>query len=382
MLAGHLMDHLHAGQLGNRLLDSGLMARGDIDHDERFRHGHTSMLILTQPPRKLKTGVCVMCDVSCVMALVITMGTAGCATRGTPMAVNALVSDLRAEPGTKAQSGAHDPLQETQLLYGERVLLKKRQEGWSYVEAAEQAEFTHAERWQGYPGWVPDAALVPWEPLQEPTIMVTDAWAPTWLDPHLLSPSPWKFPMGTKLRATDMGGQLWRIELLDGRRAWMRYASARSLRQLAGLSSLEKRLTVLHSAQQLVGGAYYWGGRSPGPARADVPVAGVDCSGLVNLAFRTAGVDIPRDAHEQFLRAQPVAVPQPADLVFLSERDHPTRIVHVMLYVGDGDVIEGPGTGQTVRRIALTKRLARPAGSLASGTVVEGQTVTFGSYVP
>jgi cell wall-associated NlpC family hydrolase len=108
----------------------------------------------------------------------------------------------------------------------------------------------------------------------------------------------------------------------------------------------------------------------------------VDCSGLVNLAYRTAGVAIPRDAHEQFLRAAPVAVPRPADLVFLSERNNPSRIVHVMLYVGDGDVIEGPGTGQAVRRIALTKRLGRGDGRVEPGTLVEGQAVTFGSFLP
>ena len=61
----------------------------------------------------------------------------------------------------------------------------------------------------------------------------------------------------------------------------------------------------------------------------------MDCSGLVNLAYRAAGLDIPRDAHEQFLRAKPVNALQPGDLIFLSERQNPKRIVHVMLYEGD-----------------------------------------------
>jgi cell wall-associated NlpC family hydrolase len=102
----------------------------------------------------------------------------------------------------------------------------------------------------------------------------------------------------------------------------------------------------------------------------------------VNLAFRAAGIDIPRDAHEQFLRARRINALQPADFIFLSERSNPDRIVHVMLYAGDGEVIEGPGTGQPVRRIAITKRLGQPLDWLAPGSVVEEQTVFFGTYVP
>ena len=111
-------------------------------------------------------------------------------------------------------------------------------------------------------------------------------------------------------------------------------------------------------------------------------MTGVDCSGLVNLAYRSAGVEIPRDAHEQFLRAKRVTTLEPADLVFLSERADPARIVHVMLYAGEGEVIEGPGTGLTVRRIALAQRLGRPIDQLSPGAVIDGQTVFFGSYLP
>ena len=102
----------------------------------------------------------------------------------------------------------------------------------------------------------------------------------------------------------------------------------------------------------------------------------------MNLAYRSAGVEIPRDAHEQFLRAKRVAALQPADLVFLSEHAYPARIVHVMLYTGEGNVIEGPGTGLAVRRIALAQRLGQPVEQLSPGAVIDGQTVSFGSYLP
>ena len=298
------------------------------------------------------------------------------------MVVAVPVVDLRAQPHTAAQAEIHDPLQETQALYGEPLQVLKIEDGWAYVEAVEQPEFTHARRWQGYPGWVPAASLVPWEPLLAPTVVVTEKWASTWLDAAILAPSPWRFPMGTRLRATDMGGHLWKVELLDGTTVWMPHRYARSLEELRTLSPIEKRREILRHAEQFVGDAYFWGGRSPQTPWLKNQLTGVDCSGLVNLAYRSAGIDIPRDAHEQFLRAQPVKALQPADLIFLSERGNPKRIVHVMLYAGDGNLIEGPGTGQAVRRISVVKRLGQSLDWLTSGSVVDGQTVSFGSCLP
>lgn len=299
------------------------------------------------------------------------------------MVVAVPVVDLRSQPHTTAAAGVHDPLQETQLLYGERVRVHKTEEGWAFIEAAEQPEFTHARRWEGYPGWLPLASLKRPDPFQEPAIVVTEAWAPTWFDPHRLSPSPWQFAMGTYLAATDMGGQLWRIELVDGGLVWMPRPYARALSELVALSVPEKRRMILASAQRLVGTPYVWGGRSP---KATWPegdqVTGIDCSGLVNLAYRTAGIQVPRDAHEQFLRATRLNTPQPADLIFLSEQGNPARIVHVMLYAGSGELIEGPGTGLAVRRITVEKRLGRPLDQIAPGTVIDGQTVSFGGYLP
>ena len=297
------------------------------------------------------------------------------------MAVNVPLLDLRAQPHTAAQADRHDPLEETQLLYGERVRVLTTAEGWAQVEAVEQEEFTHRQRWQGYPGWVPAANLMPWQPLLEPTIVVTEPWAPAWQDAYRRIPTSWRFPLGTYLRATDMAGERWRVELLDGTTVWMGHEAARSLEDLRALAPIERRRAALHSAELLIGDGYYWGGRSPHHP-ADTGVTGVDCSGLVNLAYRTIGLAIPRDAHEQFLRARAVSALQPADLVFLSERGNPKHIVHVMLYAGQGELIEGPGTGMAVRRIALAKRLGQPLDWLAPGAVVDGQTVFFGAYLP
>jgi cell wall-associated NlpC family hydrolase len=234
--------------------------------------------------------------------------------------------------------------------------------------------------------------LIAWDPWLEPTIVVTDKWVRAWEDPNGLRASLLAFALGTRLKAIDIAGQLWRVELLNGAAVWIPHQAACSLKSLRGLSPREKRQAILRMAEVFLNDAYSWGGRSPAASSpagkaADAPqgqdrATGVDCSGLTNLAYRAAGIDIPRDAHEQHLRARPVTTLEPADLIFLSERGNPQRIVHVMLYAGDGQLMEGPGTGTAVRRITVQERLGRPLDRLASGTVIEEQTVRFGSYLP
>ncbi len=296
------------------------------------------------------------------------------------MVVSEPVVDLRREPHTIAKPNIHDPFEETQLLYGELVKLLTIQDGWAKVEAIEQAEYTKRQTWQGYPGWVPAAQLVPREFVRDANIVITEKWVPLWRDAYQTQPAAFHLPMGTMVRATNMGGRRWKVKLVDGSSAWIDHGDAQPLGRLEALPEQEQRRLLLRAAEQFLGDPYYWGGRSPYAGTATDQVTGVDCSGLVNLSYRTIGLAIPRDAHEQFMRARPVKALQPGDLIFLSERQNPKRIVHVMLYAGDGQLIEGPGTGLAVRRIALSDRLGQSLDWISPGTIVDDQTVSFGTY--
>ncbi len=75
---------------------------------------------------------------------------------------------------------------------------------------------------------------------------------------------------------------------------------------------------------------------------------GIDCSGLVHLAFRAVGARVPRDAADQAAYAVPVQEPEPGDLYFFGKYDEPVSHVafvteHGVLHASEGHgVVEEP----------------------------------------
>jgi len=94
-----------------------------------------------------------------------------------------------------------------------------------------------------------------------------------------------------------------------------------------------------------IGTPYVWGGETPG--------VGFDCSGLVQAAYRVAGVGLPRVAQDQYdgtpklSAGQPLA---PGDLVFFGAG--PAAIDHVGMYVGivGGDAVMVDASSSAGRR--------------------------------
>lgn len=80
---------------------------------------------------------------------------------------------------------------------------------------------------------------------------------------------------------------------------------------------------------------YVWGGTTP---------SGFDCSGLVQYCFRQAGINLPRDTYGQIGVGTPVSRDQlqVGDLVF-------PHTGHVGIYVGNGQMVHAPHTGDYVR---------------------------------
>jgi cell wall-associated NlpC family hydrolase len=88
----------------------------------------------------------------------------------------------------------------------------------------------------------------------------------------------------------------------------------------------------VESARDYVGAPYEWGGMTQ---------AGIDCSGLVHMAYRELGRLVPRDAAQQEAAGVEVAPGdvRPGDLVCYGEAD----CDHVAFWLGDGRILHATG---------------------------------------
>jgi len=102
--------------------------------------------------------------------------------------------------------------------------------------------------------------------------------------------------------------------------------------------------TALAYAQAQLGKPYIWGGTGP---------EGYDCSGLTLMAYRQAGIELPRTSEYQWSAGPHLTQDQlqPGDLVFYNpgEDGLPGLPGHVGIYLGNGMMLHAPHPGDVVR---------------------------------
>jgi cell wall-associated NlpC family hydrolase len=101
-------------------------------------------------------------------------------------------------------------------------------------------------------------------------------------------------------------------------------------------------LGFLKAALSRQGMPYVWGAAGP---------TSFDCSGLVQWSMAQAGIQMPRVAADQARTgpAVPVSQLQPGDLLFYhTDPTDPGYISHVAIYLGNGQMLQAPQTGENV----------------------------------
>jgi cell wall-associated NlpC family hydrolase len=98
---------------------------------------------------------------------------------------------------------------------------------------------------------------------------------------------------------------------------------------------------VVGIAMRYIGTPYVWGGSSPG---------GFDCSGLVMFAYAQMGVSLPHSTYAMWGMGVPVSQGQlqAGDLVFFN------GLGHMGIYMGGGQFIHAPHTGDFVKISSMT----------------------------
>lgn len=132
---------------------------------------------------------------------------------------------------------------------------------------------------------------------------------------------------------------------------------------------------IVQLASQHIGKNYVWGGESDAEG-------GYDCSGLVQDAFKRAGISMPRVARDQQhmgVRVPSLDQAMPGDLLTFGN-----PATHIGIYAGNGEWIEAPRRGLQVRRHKLTRKVTDIRRIVPPGVAlgqVSPQAARGGSYV-
>jgi cell wall-associated NlpC family hydrolase len=224
--------------------------------------------------------------------------------------------------------------------YGERLLVFDEADGFLWCQSL----------FDGYVGYV-EAAAAAVGTAPAPTHVVATMGSYRYEAPDLRSPAVDFLPRHAPVRVAETG-------LVTRGTEYVRLDTGGFL-PLACLSPRPPRSPDIAAAAALyLGCAYLWGGRS---------FLGIDCSGLVQNAFRDIGRTVLRDTdmqRETIGTRIPAAAEGdlgPGDLLYMPG--------HVLIYEGDGSVIHADGASMTVRRETLAGFIGK-RGLAVAGFVV------------
>ncbi|WP_027060993.1 C40 family peptidase [Mesorhizobium loti] len=241
---------------------------------------------------------------------------------GQPVRITAPVADVRKAP--RPDAGV-----DTQLLFGDDVLVFEVAEGWAWVQA---------ER-DGYVGYVADTMLGGRDQVSTHTVSVPRTFLYPGAD--LRFPIAGRLSMGSTVTVTGVA------ETRGTHYAVLPSGEAVIAGHLRPVD--EVAADYVSVAEMFLGTPYLWGGASG---------FGIDCSGLVQLAMRMAGRDVLRDSDMQAATlGEPVELGP--DYVGLRRGDLVFWKGHVAVMTDAETMIHANGHTMLVSREGLKDAIAR-----------------------
>jgi cell wall-associated NlpC family hydrolase len=241
---------------------------------------------------------------------------------GRPARISASVADVHKAP--RPDAGVN-----TQLLFGDDILVFEDVEGWAWVQA---------ER-DGYVGYVADTALGTRDHI--PTHIVSVPRTFLYPGPDLRFPTSGQLSMGSAVTVTGAAETRGtNYALLPSGQALI----AGHLRPVAEAST-----GYVSVAETFLGTPYLWGGASG---------FGIDCSGLVQLSMRMAGRQVLRDSDMQAATIGEPLDPGP-DFAGLRRGDLMFWKGHVAIMTDAETMIHANGHTMLVSREGVKDAVAR-----------------------
>jgi gamma-D-glutamyl-L-lysine dipeptidyl-peptidase len=243
---------------------------------------------------------------------------------------------------TPAQQEAltSDDLDQTQALFGDRVIVVQEQGDWDQVLVPGQPTPKDS---QGYPGWIPKAQLTT-DPdfdaqKEHAAFALSDRGITNWLyrEPGL-SDQDLEISTNTRLPVLSRTDNAVQVATPDRGPRWLDARTTTVYEKPTDLPHPSGADLVRYAAG-FVDVPYLWGGRAG---------FGLDCSGFTSTIYQMSGITLPRDAGPQAADSRGRAIDkselQPGDLLFYThgstDPDNPDAIYHVAMYSGNGDMIE------------------------------------------
>ncbi|MGE6486827.1 NlpC/P60 family protein [Paenisporosarcina sp. NPDC076898] len=230
---------------------------------------------------------------------------------------------------------------QTQILYGEHVLIEEIVGDWAKVICTWQPSKKDS---RGYPGWIPVAQLKEMERISDfgfakVTVPKAQLWTKD-LKPLLV------VPFNTILPVIDNNEQFTLVSTPHGEAL----LSSEEIEHGPGIEAFIERSgdDIVSSAMRFLELPYFWGGMSS---------YGYDCSGFSYNMLKAHGYFIPRDADDQAKSGEEVEIADMSrweigDLLFFANVGS-SNVRHVGIYISNGQMIHSPSTGQHIEVIEL-----------------------------
>jgi cell wall-associated NlpC family hydrolase len=237
---------------------------------------------------------------------------------GVAMEVIDVSAPLRSAPTSEASL-------DTEALHGERVTVyESTEEGWSWGQLARD----------GYVGWLPSNALA--KAAAKPTHRVQALRTFIFPKPDIKSPPIASLSFGSELvvKREENGFAV----AASGGFVPIQHVRAADFHES----------DAVEVAARFLGTPYLWGGKTS---------AGLDCSGLVQLALQSIGKECPRDSDMQQKIGKPVAFS--GDEKAFSRGDLIFWKGHVGFYAGQGKLLHANAFHMAVAEELLADAIAR-----------------------